>query len=472
MTRVLVLLTFLFSSVLSFSQTLPTILSGLAPDYAGSKINLTRTTDPVTKQSECIGTITVLPDGSFSTSVKVTQTTYCIANFDRWKAEIYLEPGSNYEIVLPPYQPLDESEKQNPFFQQQLVYFGIKNWDAQDINHRIQEFEETYNQLENKYFNQIFKDKSQSSADTLITTLQEQFPKTNDSYFEDYKFYRYASIIFTVNQDKTNTFIKKYLDHPPFNFNLPPFRQLFEQQFSNYFNTESNQIGGEQFRRIAGTANLNKLEDYFRNQKQWSDELSRIVILKGINDAFYQHTYSPETMLALLDKVQQSNWPVKDKQLAKQISKKLKYLLPGTDAPNISMTNFDGEKLDLNSLKGQLIYLHFTTVTNPICRQQLDELKRIAQKFKGQFEIINLLPEANMEKKDLILKQNWAGTFYTVTDEEKAKYQVKTFPTSFLIDENGKLINSPALNPMDGFEYQLGGYFKEKQMEQFRNQGQ
>jgi peroxiredoxin len=470
MNKALLLWTFLLGYTCSFAQTLPARVSGLAPEYAGQKISLQADKEPITGQPETIGTITVLPDGSFSTAIKLQQTLHCFATFDRWQAEIYLEPGHRYEIVLPPYQPLSEAEKQNPFFQPQLVSFGIKNPEKQDINQLIREFESTYNQLENKYFSQIFKDKSRAAADSLINQLAASFPKTDHPYFEEYKNARYASVQFTVNQNRTNNFIPKYLDHPPFNFNLPPFRQLFEQLFSNYFNNESNRIEGVQFTKLAGTANLTGLENYFRNNKGWSEQLTRIVILKGINDAFYLHTYSPGIMLNLLDQVQQSDWPDEDKERAKSLSQKLRYLLPGTDAPNISMTNFDGKKQDLNRLEGSLIYLHFTTVTNPICRRQLDELAKIAAQFKGQFKIINLLPEANSKKKELIMQQNWAGTFYTVTDDQREKYKVKTFPTSYLIDENGKLISSPALNALDGLDRQLAGYFKEKQLERFQNQ--
>ncbi len=470
MRRTFVLLILLFSSVWSFGQTLPTVISGSAPEYAGYKIDIQKEADPITHQAETIGVIQVMPDGSFSTTLKLPNTSYCFAIFDRWQAEIYLEPSSKYEIVLPPFHPMDEAQKQNPFFQKQVVSLVIKNPNKQDINSLIREFENSYNLLENKYFNQIFKDKSQAAADSLIANLKAKFSKTDNSFFEDYKFYRFASIQFAVNQNKNNKFIQKYLNHPPLNFNLPPFLLLFQQQFSNYFNNESNQIGGEKFRTIVGTADLAGLEDYFKKNKAWSDELSRMVILKGINDAYYQHTFNPATMLTLLDKVQKSDWPGKDKELAETLAQKLKYLTPGTDAPNISMTNFDGKKLDLANWKGKLIYLHFTTISNPICRQQLDELAKIAKQFNGELQIINLLPGTNLAKKDLILQQDWAGMFCTVTDEQKEKYKVMTFPTSFLIDENGKLINSPALSPLDGLSSQLAGYFKEKQLERFRNQ--
>ncbi|PTN10294.1 redoxin domain-containing protein [Mangrovibacterium marinum] len=470
MNRFVAVLLVLLGCASAFAQSLPTVLSGLAPEYAGRRIALLQQTEPLTNQPQKIGTITILPDGSFSTAVKLSGTSHCFAAFDRWQAEIYLEPGKNYQVVLPPFQPLSESEKQNPFFQPQLVSLGIQNSDDTDINHLIRVFEQSYSALESQYFNQLFKDKSQPAADSLIAKLSRSFPHNDNPYFEQYKFYRYASIRFAVNQAKSNEFIKSYLDHPPLNFNLPPFRQLFNQQFSNYFNTESNQLNGTNFRVLVGTANLAGIEQYLTQNKGWSHELSRMVIMKGINDAYYQHTYSPATMLNLLDKIQQSNWPATDKKLALRLSEKLRYLSPGTMAPNISITNFEGEEQELSNFNGHLTYLHFTSVTNPICRQQLDELAKIEQQFKGQLTIVNLLPEANLDKKELILQQHWAGTFFTVNEEARESYRVKTFPSSYLIDETGKLWASPALNPLDGLSHQLAGYFKQKQLERFRNQ--
>jgi hypothetical protein len=49
---------------------------------------------------------------------------------------------------------------------------------------------------------------------------------------------------------------------------------------------------------------------------------------------------------------------------------------------------------------------------------------------------------------------------------------VKTYPTSFLISKEGKLLYSPAPNPIDGLDRQLGQLFKSDYLQQVqKNKG-
>ena len=454
----------------ALSQTRPVTISGIAPDYAGRKIVLYQTTNPISAKNEKLGIISILPDGSFDASILVNRTTFCYAEFDRWKAGIYLQPGAVYELEFPPFQPISKSEKRNPYFRSKQVAFGLKQLPEDDINHQIMSFEEAYTREESRFFNQIFNDKSQAAADSLVQILKKQFPKSHNSYFEYYKFYRFASVRFALNQEKADDFIRSCFGEGPLRLDIPPCKQLFEQIFSNYFTNESNRIGGTPFIKLVGTANLDGIENYLTSKKDWTSQLSHWVILKATNDAFYQGQFSQQTMLSLLDKVQRSNWSSKEKATAAELKAKLTYLLPGTEAPQLTMTDLNHTEIKLSDFHGKIVYLHFTTIANPICRQHLNELKTSAAGFAPQAEIINILPKADGAKKELILQQNWPGRFVLVDDSELAKYQVKTFPTSYLIDENGLMLVSPALNPIDGFARQLGGILKQRQFNKYRNQ--
>lgn len=467
----LVLLSFCLATVFSvLAQTRPVILKGIAPDYAGRKIDIQTVPEPATGNSESLATISILPDGSFETSVLINRTTCVFAEFDRWKAELYLEPGARYELNFPPLQPLTESEKRNPYFQPQPVTFGLKNSTKDELNQRIDAFDRAYNQAENHYFNQIFKDKSALATDSMVAVLNKQFPVSEQSFFGQYKFYRLAAVRFAQNPEHNNDFIRKYLDRAPIPFDLPVWQHLFEQQFTNFFYNESNQVGGEAFRNLVGTANLSGIEQYLLKQKMWSTALSHMVILKSINDAYYQAHFNPKTMLVLLGKIEQSNWSNGEKKIASALKAKLVYLTVGTAAPDFTAKTLQGENFKLSSLKGKLVYLHFTTVGNPICRQHLDELKANAQTLNGKVEVINVIPENNAAKRELISQQNWPGIFVLATDSDLEKYRVKSFPTAFLIDENGNLVLAPALNPIDGFPKQLSGILQQRRVNQMRNQ--
>ncbi len=466
------LITFLFSLFISFSlfaQSNQVTLSGSMPEYAGRAVELYQT-DPITGEKHVIASLQIGASGSFSKQIPLSSTTFCQADFDVWQAFIYLEPGKSYKLVFPPLKKISEAEQRNPFFQPEIVPFGIEDATANDLNRVILNFENEFSVKENHFFNKIYRDKSKAAVDSLKSAINAKFPNNGNGYFEEYKFYRLATVDFALHQGRTETFVKScFVDHK-FDLSLPPCNNLFNQLFTNYFSIRANSIGGEDFRKLVGQANLSGIENDLATENGWNSRLSHQVILKSINDAFYQGLFSPKSLLNLLDKISASNWTGAEKQTATDLKAKLTYLLQGTNAPGISFTGFDGKPHQLSEFKGQYIYLHFTSVANPICRQHLDYLKKVSTTFSSQLVILNIIPRSEEGKKDLIQQQEWPGQFFTVSNDEADKYRVKSFPTTYLIDPDGKLQLAPAFNPMDGFDRQFSAIMKQKRMEEFRNQ--
>jgi hypothetical protein len=115
-----------------------------------------------------------------------------------------------------------------------------------------------------------------------------------------------------------------------------------------------------------------------------------------------------------------------------------------------------GRSVRFSDYPNTYIYLHFTDPKNSICRQHLDVLKTIAGRYKEKLVIINVIPDQENFKNET----GWAGIFATTDSNGKETYKVKTFPNSFLIGKDGKLLLSPAPNPIDGFDRQLGQILK------------
>lgn len=216
-------------------------------------------------------------------------------------------------------------------------------------------------------------------------------------------------------------------------------------------------------------SNLKQLDDYFRTQLHFNPELAHLVLLKSMKDAYYSNQYSKTSILKLLDLVKNSGWSTFEIQTAKMIRSNLTYLASGTNPPEISLKKTDGQKINLSDYRNTYIYLHFTDPQTPICRQHLDALKTIATHYKEKLTIINVI----QNQKTFRNENNWAGIF-TISSDENELYKVKTFPTSFLIGKDGKLLLSPAPNPIDGLDRQLGqilksDYFKELQQKNKTN---
>ncbi len=431
-------------------------ISGKASGYALSSIELYVLHDFISEEKVKIGTIKFNTEGSFNLDVEITETNLCTADFDGYHGMIYLEPGKSYNIVFPPKRSLTESQKRNPFIKPEPIWFGISTPDKNELNVRIQQFEQEYAKLENKYFTQIFTNQSKSLVDTVKLRLDQEFPKTNSVFFESHKFFRKANLDFALNQGKSAEFMNTYFSSSKPMNNLAAYSVIFNQVFMNYFSMLTNASNGTEIENLITSANLQKLDDYFQKQLHFNKELSHLVLLKSMNDAYYSKQFSKASILKLLNLVKSSDWSVYEQKIAQLISSKLTYLASGTNPPAIVLKSVNGQKINFSDFPNTYIYLHFTDPKNSICRQHLDALKVISARYKEKLVIINVIPENKSFKND----SGWAGIFTTTESNVEASYKVKTYPNSFLIGKDGKLLLSPAPNPIDGLDRQLGQLFK------------
>lgn len=451
-------------------QAAPVKISGEAPEYAKNTFTFNTLHDFISEEKINLGTISFDANGTFNLSVDISETTLCFADFDGYHGMIYLEPGKSYQLLFPPKRTLTASQKRNPFAKSEPVWFGLINPDKNDINLKIQQFEQAYLIQENKYFDQIFVSQSKSLVDTISVILDKEFPKTNSDFFELHKLFRKGNLEFALHQGKSAAFMKTYFSTVKPAYRLAAYSTLFNQVFLNYFNVLTISSHGTGIKQMIDNSNLKQLDDYFRTQLHFNPELAHLVLLKSMKDAYYSNQYSKTSILKLLDLVKNSGWSTFEIQTAKMIRSNLTYLASGTNPPEISLKKTDGQKINLSDYRNTYIYLHFTDPQTPICRQHLDALKTIATHYKEKLTIINVI----QNQKTFRNENNWAGIFTVTEINPDELYKVKTFPTSFLIGKDGKLLLSPAPNPIDGLDRQLGqilksDYFKELQQKNKTN---
>jgi len=431
-------------------------ISGKAPEYAKNSIELYVLHDFITEEKIKLGTIHFNAEGAFNVEVEMAETNLCMADFDGYHGMIYLEPGKSYPIVFPPKRTLTESQKRNPFIKPDPVWFGISTSDKNELNFKIQQFEQEYAKLENKYFDRIFVNHSKLLVDTVKLKLDAEFPKTNLAFFESHKFFRKANLDFALNQGKSAEFMETYFSKIKPLYNLAAYSVIFNQVFMDYFSMLTNVANSAEIRNSINSANLPKLDELFQKKLNFNKELSHLVLLKSMNDAYYSKQFSKASILKLLNQVKSPEWSDYEQKTAQLISSKLTHLTSGTNPPAIALKNLSGQKVNFSDYPNTYIYLHFTDPKNSICRQHLDALKAISARYKEKLIIINVIPENKGFKND----SGWAGLFATTESNIETSYKVKTYPNSFLIGKDGKLLLSPAPNPIDGLDRLLGQLFK------------
>lgn len=434
----------------------PLKITGKAADYAQNLIELNIFHDYISEEKIKLGDIRFNASGYFELEFDLTEISFCFADFDGYHGMIYLEPGKSYQLVFPPKRKLTESQKKNPFTKPEPVWFGTLNPDKADLNILIQQFEMAYTKYENIYFNQIFVNQSGSLVDTVKKFLDKEFPITANSFFESHKLFRKANLEFALHQGKSPTFIKTYFRETKPVYNLAAYSNLFNQVFVNYFSFLDNSAHNAEIRNLINSAKLQQLDNYFQQQLRFNKELAHWVLLKSLKDAYYSKNFSKAAILNMLDQVKIAGWNSFEQKTAKLINAKLTYLASGTIPPKIDLKDLNGRTVRFSDYPNTYIYLHFTDPKNIACRQHLDVLKTIAGRYKEKIVIINVITNKENFKNEL----GWAGIFVTTDNDREATYKVKTVPSSFLIGKDGKLLLSPAPNPIDGLDRQLGQIFK------------
>jgi hypothetical protein len=436
--------------------TAPVKISGKAAEYARNSIDLNIFHDYISEELIKLGTIRFNAEGSFELEFDIPETSLCFADFDGYHGMIYLEPGKSYQILFPPKRTLTENQKKNPFEKPEPVWFGMKNPAANELNVLIQQFEISYTKYENKYFDQIFINKTGSLVDTVKQMLNKEFSKTNNTFFESHKIFRKANLEFALNEGKSATFTESYFKNTKPEYHLEAYSSLFNEVFINYFSLLENSAHHPEIRNMVNSAKLQQLDDYFQKQFHFNKELSHWVLLKSMKDGYYSGNFPKTSILKMLDQVKEAGWSNYEQKTAQFIREKLTYLASGTKPPMINLKDFNGRSIRFSDYPNTYIYLHFTDPKNSICRQHLDALKTIAGRYKENLIIINVIPEQANFKNET----GWAGLFVTTDSNREATYKVKTVPNSFLIGKDGKLLLSPAPNPIDGLDRQLGQIFK------------
>jgi len=186
--------------------------------------------------------------------------------------------------------------------------------------------------------------------------------------------------------------------------------------------------------------------------------LAELVILKNLYDEFYSDRFSRGAILAIIDTVINSSNIVSHKLIAQNIRANITRLLPGYAPPQFSLLNADSIPVSLAGLKGKYVYLCFCSCFSYSCLKEFDMLQRLNLKYSKYLQIvlISVDPELS-EMRRFVSKTDykWMFLHFGKQPEIIKEYDIRGYPTYFLIDKEGKLLLSPAPSPFENMELKL-----------------
>ncbi len=121
-------------------------------------------------------------------------------------------------------------------------------------------------------------------------------------------------------------------------------------------------------------------------------------------------------------------------------------LRPGTEAPDFSATTVEGSAISLQDLRGKYVMLDFWGTWCGPCIDALPVIKQAYEKYGGaDFEIVGIANEVSADGFETFLKNeniNWPQILeiYEENNTIQELYSVNSYPTYYLINPNGEIV--------------------------------
>lgn len=434
-------------------------ISGKDSAYIGEEIIFNTYSDQISGSEKELGSAKVNSKGEFSVSFFTDDITYVFSYVGVYRLHLFVVPGRSYEVFLPPRQDKEPADFLNPYFQPIIVHLATVQHEKNELNTRIRMFNDAYMPYYNKHISMLNEKNDFSELDKDIAMMEKPFSSSRDTFFNEYRRYRYGLLRYLAYQQLSKSISDEYFRNQPVLPDNPAYMELFNQVYKDYFHHLSRTIGGDILAITVKSGNIDSLRTYLSTDSVIGPgNLADLVILKFLYDEFYDDNYSRSSLLDILDEYIAENTNKKMTEIAVSIRNKVTRLLAGFPPPDFSLYNGDSVLVSLDDFKGKYVYLNFCSCFSYTCLNEFKMLDALYKKHSDILEIVTIIIDNDEDIINSFLKRsNYGWTFLHYGNQSTIirDYDVRGFPLYYLIDREGKLAMSPAPTPGEEFEARL-----------------
>ncbi|MBN2611398.1 MAG: TlpA family protein disulfide reductase [Bacteroidales bacterium] len=431
-----------------------------ASEWHSADLVFYRYKELITRSEEEIGATKTSAGGAFELTLTIDDTEFIFTRLGIYQLYLYAEPGKKYELALPPYQEKSPADLLNPYYEALTIQAGIVNIDENDINMLIRMFDDSFEPFYSKHVVESVSGKDFSKLDEDIGSIEAPFRKTDNKYFKDYREYKYAFLRYLSLQHQVTVISEMFFTGKPVLYHNQAYMELFNQVFDDYFLYHGRTDKGK---KIYDDINVSK--DYGalyktlkKNELFKDDTFLELVVLKNLFDEFYNDKFSRSGILQVLDTLAARTVIPESREIAKIIRHKITKLLAGYPPPDFELYDLDSNLVHLNDFRGKYLYLNFCACSSYSCLKEFELLQGVYERHKDRIEIVTVAVDSYEVSLGAFLKKNnyhWKFLYYGHGAEIMKDYDIRAFPTYFLIGPDGNLIQSPAPGPQENFEGKL-----------------
>jgi len=441
-------------------------ISGNAKSYTGDTLSIYVFDNYITKNKKNIAKSLVDNQGNFNFKINIEKTSETFIDLDVFEGILFIEPNKNYNIILPIKTVKDDEDKVNPYFKQ--IQFYVKQIPPQTdtLNYAISKFEEVYNAqlldiLQKIQYKRIFNLKEK------IKIINDSSVNYKNEYFQQYKKYKLAALENYLPGRNSNKLLKKHFFNKPVLYNNPAYNETFNAFTKNYVISLKTDSGTNFVNSATNWYNLN--QTLLKHQGLKNEELREYILLNNLYILFYKRKKLQSTILKTFSSCIAETEILEHKKIAQSIENSIGKIIIGTKPPKFNLKNKEGKKISLKDFKGKFVYLNFCNPKSYSCQKDLEVLKILHIKNIDKLVIVTIWQDSSIENmKKSIAENNYNWTIIYANTDVIKDYKVVSFPTYYLINPDGKLVQNPAPEPSGDFEPAYFHFYKRWNREQLR----
>jgi peroxiredoxin len=449
----------------SFSFASNTVIKGKTKGFKGKEITVYTPTDYITQNQNKLGFTSIKSDGEFQFNFDTENTIKISIKIEDKTTWFFVEPGKVYNISL----SYDEAFNKGRVYDKQLSLrfnFPAPN----ELNQQVQKFNEQYDIFfeENKSLFELRNRKVEPKIKTFGKEMLTKFSNETESFISNYISYSIASILNSLDvsynmyttgkgseDTKANLYLK-YLNNKKVRYYNSEYMLFFKDFFTGEFKkiTLEKAISIDVSNAVNDAASFSELSMALSKFPFLKDkEFRELFLINGLKEVYNDKYFKQKNIIKILEAIQSNSQFPEQKIIAENVIKRLtiKAIAKGQKAPPFTLKNNKEELISLSDFKGKNVYLSFFTTWSIPAQREMKIIESLQKKYKGKITFVSICADNDYQKMATFLKENstYNWTFLHIANDKHLteKYEVRTFPTYFLINKEGVLVKAPAGRP-------------------------
>lgn len=425
---------------------------GNAGTYAGETLRLYTYFDYITLTKKIIAESKVDDEGYFSFTVETDESFEAFLDLDVFIGYIIIEPGKEFKIVLPKKTIRRHQDIMNPYFKPYEFYIRILNNDN-SVTAAMKKFDALYKDAVKIIFKNP-KHINPGLTETKIQALDDSTKFCDNTFFKNYKKYKFLKLRYDAVYKNKKAVVRKNFSNDTILYNNPAYNKLLKEGLGNIL---FELYGDTLYQLLAVNAGWNMMSRTLSNYDLcYNKEFREYFLFINLYNEFYKTTIYKNN---IIDVFYSAKNYIKNEHILKAVNNFLDNstnLITGNAGLEFRLPDNQTSVHSLYDFRGNFVYLGFFSADSYTCKKDILLIKALADKKLEKLKIILIFKENNTTQITKFLKGIDSKNITILHSDDGGKtiedYNVRAYPTYFLLNPDGRISLIAAPGPSEDFE--------------------